>query len=615
VTLAMRTILALLVAALSTLVVATPARAQDARPRITAQVSDREVYAGQPFQLHVIIENAQDPPAPDLGSLERRFDVRRLGRSDVSSHQTTIINGRRRDETQHRFIHRYQLTATSAGTTRIPALVVTIDGRRYTTTPIGIRVLEPQETDDVKLRIAVEDDSPFVGEPVEVTFTWLIARNVSSDFSFTLSRPDGAFELYDAPRPDITQRDLNSARFMRIEALGAETMAEQGQAQVDGRTFTTLAFKKLLVPRRSGARTLGPALVNCEIEIGRRRRGIFGDEPVYDTVVAPSNEVALNVRPLPEEGRPSGFNGVVGPITLRTEAAPTQVNVGDPIELMVRIQAPPPIERIDPPDLAAIDAFTENFRLSDDVPEIDRDAGSMTLTTVVRAADDDVERLPSIEIPYFDPNRKRYEIARSAPISLEVRPTQVVTLGDAVGDVGPAAGAEIEEQRGGLAANFTTDEALVNQAVDWDETIRSPVTIGLAAGPPAVYLAAAAVGALRRRAAERAPLKRSRGALGDAVRTLRTVGRDGGPEPAGEVSGAVREYIARRFDKPAPSLTPEECARLLHERGVEEAQELRAVLERCDAARFAGASEPLSELAAHAEALLRQADRRLGRRG
>ena len=50
-----------------------------------------------------------------------------------------------------------------------------------------------------------------------------------------------------------------------------------------------------------------------------------------------SQPLKLTVLPLPEEGKPSGFYGLVGQYTISASATPTKVNVGDPITLTVKV--------------------------------------------------------------------------------------------------------------------------------------------------------------------------------------------------------------------------------------------------------------------------------------
>ena len=80
-------------------------------------------------------------------------------------------------------------------------------------------------------------------------------------------------------------------------------------------------------------------------------------------LVVPSNELNLEVLPLPEP-RPPSFTGLVGAYSIETAAAPTEVNVGDPITLTIRIRGPEPLENIPAPALHTQQSLVEDFKVS-----------------------------------------------------------------------------------------------------------------------------------------------------------------------------------------------------------------------------------------------------------
>src|SRR5690606_9387310 len=99
---------------------------------------------------------------------------------------------------------------------------------------------------------------------------------------------------------------------------------------------------------------------------GEERPGFF-DSPLRDRtrtqrVVIASDPVTLEVRPLPAEGRPAGFNGLVGRYDLSVTADRERASVGDPIGLSLRIRGPEPMSGAAPPSLEA-PHLTGDFRV------------------------------------------------------------------------------------------------------------------------------------------------------------------------------------------------------------------------------------------------------------
>ena len=130
-----------------------------------------------------------------------------------------------------------------------------------------------------------------------------------------------------------------------------------------------------------------------------------------------------------------------------------------------------------------------------------------------------------------------------------------------------------------------------------------------------IYLGLAAVHVARRRSGADTADSRRRRALREARRELRAASDDTSTE-ATRTSRAVHGYLAATFDVPAAGLTPADAERLLRARGVPQATAVRELLERCDAARFAGLGlGAAGGLCDEAERLLGAIDRWLGARG
>ena len=92
---------------------------------------------------------------------------------------------------------------------------------------------------------------------------------------------------------------------------------------------------------------------------------LTGDLAVARQVPIPRRPPVITVPdalPLPTEGRPESFTGAVGKYDISALAVPTNVRVGDPIELVIDIRGDL-IETLPAPDLTAIPRLTEDFRV------------------------------------------------------------------------------------------------------------------------------------------------------------------------------------------------------------------------------------------------------------
>lgn len=582
------------------LVLALAGPAAGAEPvTVRAVVETDRVYAGESFAYRVIVEGATPQVQPQLPALDA-FEVAYEGDQDVSSHSITIVNGRRTETVIEQYYFQYRLTALSPGQHTIPAAALTIDGRTYRTEPIAITVVQPTEHQDFKLRLALEKERVYVGEPVKLRLTWYLRQSVRG---FALSLPlAGAFAAGDPAAPANAQQGLLSGEYVAVPFLGSEVLARRGQGTLNGEQFTTLTLEKVLIPQETGQFRIGPAAVELNIVTGQApsrspfddffsgssffRSSPFGRETTRKLVV-PSNELQLEVLPLPEP-RPASFTGLVGAYSIETAAAPTAVNVGDPITLTIRIRGPEPLGTIPAPALHAQQSLVADFKVSDEpTAPVVRD-GSAVFTQTIRALNDRVTAIPPLDLSFFDVEAGEYRTVRSAPIPLVVRATRQVTAADAVGGSSDApAAAAVETRPEGIAHNYEDADVLTDQGVGLPERLRHPAWLAALLGPMALYLGLAAVHVARRRSGADTANGRRRRALREALRELRATHSDTSTE-ATRTSRAVHGYLAATFDVPVAGLTPAEAERLLRARGMPQAAAVRELLERCDAARFAG---------------------------
>ena len=594
---------------------------------VRAVVEADRVFTGESFVYRVIVEGATPQVEPQLPALDA-FEVAYEGGRDVSSRSISVINGRTTETVIEQYYFQYRLTALSPGQHTIPAATLTIDGRTYRTQPVAITVVQPTEHQDFKLRLALEKEQVYVGEPVKLRLTWYLRQNVRG---FALSMPlAGGFAAGDPAAPADARQGLLSGEYVAVPFLGSEVLARRGQGALNGQQFTTLTLEKVLIPQEAGKFRVGPAAVELNVVTGQTpSRSIFDDffsgssffrnspfsREVTRKLVVPSNELNLEVLPLPEP-RPPSFAGLVGAYSIETAAAPTEVNVGDPITLTIRIRGPEPLGNIPAPALHTQQSLVENFKVSDEPAAPVVQDGSAVFTQTVRALNDRVGAIPPLDLSYFDVDRGEYRTVRSAPIPLVVRATREVTAADAVGGGGEAVAATEVETRGeGVAHNYEDAGVLTNQGVGLLERLRHPAWLAALLGPVAIYLGLAAVHVARRRSGADTADRRRRRALREARRELRATHSDTSTE-ATSTSRAVHGYLAATFDVPAGGLTPAEAERLLRARGVPQAAAVRELLERCDAARFAGLRlDAAAGLCGEAERLLGAIDRWLGARG
>ncbi len=209
-----------------------------------------------------------------------------------------------------------------------------------------------------------------------MTVTFYIAQNVNNVVFTVPVLDDGRFRFSD-PRIQV-----DPDRHLQLPLNGGQVIAEKAQGTLDGKRYLTVTFRKIMVPRESGTFSFPQATVAGKVLSGyeQRRRGFgdmfddpffsdFGRQAVYEGFVVPSNQPSLHVLALPAAGRPPDFSGLVGTYQISAEASPTDINVGDPITVKLRVSGTRYLDQVELPPLA------DQPSLAERLPDPDRAGG------------------------------------------------------------------------------------------------------------------------------------------------------------------------------------------------------------------------------------------------
>lgn len=580
----------------ATLFLLWPASALGQEVSVTASVSPKNVYVGDAATYTITIHNAETQSPPVVSGVPNLL-VEYLSASTNSS--MTIINGRRSSSNTQGL--NYQATPTRAGVFVIPPQTVFVDGVAHTTNAVRLQAIEPPLSDRSPLSIVPERDTVYVGEPVRLGAVWRIGENIQG-FRF-MSEGDADIRWTSGPQ---TAQVRGS---QRVQWDNETFTGVLGEVDTSDGVMTTLSVERWFIPLRSGEITIGPVTAVYNAQVGQRGRGFF-QQVETERRITRSNVATLTVMPLPERGKPSDFDGLVGRYTARASASPLQVRVGDPISLTYEIRSEGPMGRIEPPDLALDPGIAESFKLDpqgwEETPMNRQDV--RRYTTTIRALRDSIDAIPPLGFAYFDTDAGEYRRAESRPIPLMVDATREVTASDAIGGGGDNGGVfrgverhELGAGPGGVLANATSPDALVNHQTLLLDRFKSPVWIAVFSVPPAGYLALLGVFAIRRSIDPHA--RRRAGARRAALARLRS---------SGDPEQAIRTYLAMRFDRSAEALTESDCRQLLTPIDAQAADELAGAMLAGSADRFGGRSADRPDAARIAQ-LLRTIDKEAAR--
>jgi hypothetical protein len=326
-----------------------------------------------------------------------------------------------------------------------------------------------------------------------------------------------------------------------------------GGVKLYGVEYIARVEERALFAERSGELVIAETRLRCALSVGL-------------PLLASAPATRVRVMSLPEEGRPPDFSGLVGTLAVELAAWPRQLALGGSTRLEVTLRgdanlwdARDPLtggpHRTDGPELAGVEIFPARPRLELE-PGIQLSVRRQFAYQVVPAREGRVE-IPELRVPYFDPEQRRYQVATSPALALEVGPRA------------PARGAaqppepEAKPRTNPLARRWWALGALAaGGLLVWGWRLRAPRSRGaaglaeLGASDDAAPLARALRQALEPRLAE---------ARSAPVEELHA---PPGADPAVERALALLVRVERsRFDPHAPLVPRAAVAGSIHELG------------------------------------------------
>jgi hypothetical protein len=441
------------------------------------------------------------------------------------------------------------------------------------------------------LRVVADKPRVYVGEPVVVRWSLCTTQRLDKFETTTEARTDGFWS-----------EDVPSTTPKGRLAYAPET--------IGGKEYQVATlYEKALFPLREGKLTVTP----LEAEVAQV--DFFGTALRTQRIKA--EPLTIEVVPLPREGQPAGFDpGNVGKYELSARADRTTVSVGEAVTVTVEVKGVGNVRNVHVPALAAPagwKSYPPKETVTLDAPG---GVGGTKLTEVLllpeRAG---TVMLPSLELPTFDPETKRYVALKTDPLRL-----------DATGEA--AAPGAVARAPGAASGPGGAVENVIGAAI---RPIRARTRLGRDVGttflrsrafswllflPPFAFGLTAVIDRVRERLAldtHRTRRRRMRSMvrkrLGAAV-AHRDAGR--ASDFYIEIERVLREVLAARLDHGVTGLRRDELEALLAERGMPANLTARvlAELEACDQARFAPGGE--TEAAAAMGAALDRADELIG---
>jgi len=223
----------------------------------------------------------------------------------------------------------YYLVPNQKGTFVLKGAAIEFNGATYKTAPVKITVTEPTEEprdpnnseinadENLYLIADVSKGNPYVNEPTTVVYKLYFANIGISNFR----------ELGKPKYNDFWSQNIE------IKQLVAEEEIFKGQ------NYRYIVLKKVvLYPQKSGRLKIEPLSLEIDVQLPTNRRDMFGRMVLTETRKRVSaGAKIINVKPLPEAGKPDDFSGAVGDFLFKVTPSKTTLKHGESLDLVVSV--------------------------------------------------------------------------------------------------------------------------------------------------------------------------------------------------------------------------------------------------------------------------------------
>lgn len=323
----------------------------------------------------------------------------------------SFVNGKRSFVKSYSYI----LMPKQRGTLTIQQASIEINGQVYKTSPVKINVTaavaqqrdpnDPQvaSKDAIHLVAEVSKKNPYVNEPITVVYKLYISYNIGVSSWRELDKPK-----YN----DFWSHQID------IKKLVAEEGTYNGEKMRE-----VVLRKTVLYPQKSGRLQIEPLVLDVDVQLPNGRRTFFGQPVIVeDNVRVAAGSNTINVKPLPETGRPLDFSGAVGSFDFNVKPSKTVLKNGESLDLTVSVSGKGNLKLFNLPKPvvpASLEVYDPVHNENVTTPLSGMTGSVSDKYTIIPQYKGDYPVKP-MTFSYFDPSAQRYRTISSPEIVIKV---------------------------------------------------------------------------------------------------------------------------------------------------------------------------------------------------
>ncbi|HIO91528.1 MAG TPA: protein BatD [Leucothrix mucor] len=364
------------------------------------QIDTSNISIDEAFEIS-IISNGSTSGSIDISGLEEEFEI--IDQYKQSS--MNIING----HVSQSSTWIYTVVAKRAGKITIPAISVGNDSTQAVEINVRNSSVQASGSEDIILEVDIEQSTPYVQGQFIYVQRLLFAKDFRSNSTLTYPR-------------------LIKGR-AEIEPLGN---TPKRIVQRNGRDYRTITRSFAIIPQESGELVLAPSVFSGTLRReSQRNMNTFSYSTRSKRVRVHSKEVSINVKPRPAEF--TGSDWIVAKnfsLHLNWPIPTDELKAGDPITVVLaaiadglRAEQLPEIKLQAP---SGIKLYPEKPTFSN-IKNLDGIVGTMNQSIVLIATGGGEFMLPAINIPWWNSQTEKQEIATLKAVKLKISGAAAVT--------------------------------------------------------------------------------------------------------------------------------------------------------------------------------------------
>ncbi|ALJ05718.1 BatD protein [Pseudalgibacter alginicilyticus] len=321
------------------------------------------------------------------------------------------INGKR----TYSKTYSYFLAPKSQGSFTIAQAEISIDGNIYKTLPINIEVTaaidKPTDPNDpnyiasenVHLVAEISNSNPYLNEAVTVVYKFYYSSEVN------------VTNLSDVDTPkynDFWSHDIPVTEYNRQRGT------------YEGEDYNYVIYRKaVLYPQKTGKLEIEPLTIDVTVQVPTNRRDIFGSRLMTraNKRISAGNRT-INVKPLPEIGKPVDFTGAVGDFSFKVTTSKTALDASESLQATVEVKGKGNLKLFNLPKMSlpsSLEVYepehSENVQTN-----LSGMQGSISDSYTLVPQYKGKYPIPSISFSYFDLRTETYKRLNSEEIIIDV---------------------------------------------------------------------------------------------------------------------------------------------------------------------------------------------------